>query len=236
MKESDIKALGKHFNGLIHSAYQEWLEVSILGDATKMHNIYQRAPFIKIEMNGLVYELDKDTTERDPEKDLNAMWDEPAKLHWGWEDKEFKKPIYKDIVWRFRGTVGDSSVQHLIEEVSTRELAKREGNRERLLAEYKKTGKVRQIQCGSSKFLCDICLSEEVLDPIEAIFKFNEKESMIFRKAVYYNVDHCEQSSRVYNSDHHKESYNEQAKDILWEYVSKNDIPEIEKRLEKIES
>ena len=29
--------------------------------------------------------------------------------------------------------------------------------------------------------------------------------------------------------------YNDKAKDILWEYVSKNDIPEIEKRLAEIE-
>ena len=31
------------------------------------------------------------------------------------------------------------------------------------------------------------------------------------------------------------ETYNEKAKDVLWEYVSYSDIPEITKRLEEIE-
>ena len=35
--------------------------------------------------------------------------------------------------------------------------------------------------------------------------------------------------------DFSKETYDEKAKDILWEYVSYSDIPEITKRLEEIE-
>ena len=35
--------------------------------------------------------------------------------------------------------------------------------------------------------------------------------------------------------DFSKETYDEKAKDILWEYISYSDIPEITKRLEEIE-
>ena len=35
--------------------------------------------------------------------------------------------------------------------------------------------------------------------------------------------------------DFNTETYHEKAKDILWEYVSYSDIPEITKRLEEIE-
>ena len=63
---------------------------------------------------------------------------------------------------------------------------------------WKEEKVVRQVSCGrkTSKMLCDICLNEEILEPIEKALglESGSPEWLEFRKVVYKDVRHCIQS------------------------------------------